>query len=58
MSVEAGICVAYLLEGDERQTTLVLRDLGVDLAKELQGAVQFGNLRYIEKQFRNARLAA
>ena len=58
LSIEAGLCVAYLLEGDERQTSLVLHPLDIELAKELQGAIQFGNLRHIEKQFRDARFAA
>jgi len=58
LSVEAGLCVAYLLEGDERQTTLVLHELDVAMAKELQGTIQFGNLRHIEKQFKDARFAA
>jgi len=58
LSTELGLVVAYTLEGDDKHTTLALHEVELETARELEGAVQFGNLRYIEKQFRAANLAA
>ena len=58
LSAETGVLVACTIEEDKDNGTIVIQDIDENFAKSLRGAIQFGNLKFIEEQLKTLRSAA